>query len=101
MSSLLETHEDIFCRVVAHFLFHYFFLHIHLINDVVVIIISIFIICIHIRGAFKNYAGKHSTSFILATRFIVYTTRKIDYCQLFMHATIDFYASIAKLRLLR
>ena len=53
------------------------------------------------RGAFKNYAETYSKSFILAPRSTIFITSKINYCQLFVHVTIDFTATISKLWLLK
>ena len=54
-----------------------------------------------LQGPFKNYAENTAKVLSLPQGLQAYITRKIDYCQLFMHVIIDFNAAIAKLRLLR
>ena len=60
------------------------------------------VVAYNLQGTFNKYAKKIAANLLpLLQGLQVWRSRKINYSQLFMHATIDFNAAMSKLWLLR
>ena len=105
-----------FCCCFFLLLFFFFFFFFFVLFFCLFVVVVFFFVCLfncslyfrvlsciisYVQGTFMNYAEKYSKRFIHVPSSKMFSSIKIDYWQLFMHANIGFNAIFSKLRLLR